>query len=106
MIIDTHAYCFEAWDSARGYPGGAAEHLQLVLEGNAGHHQPAMRIPDGALGDSAAMLRPDANFRLDKRGGRIMWDDGGASYSKYFSPPNLLGCEYTPYSLDSEMHYA
>eukprot|EP01046_Picozoa_sp_COSAG06_P037479 COSAG06_NODE_4233_length_4446_cov_6.373821_7_plen_56_part_01 len=53
MIIDAHAYCFEAWDSPRGY-ASADEHLALVAEGNAGHHQPALRLSDGAAADAAA----------------------------------------------------
>eukprot|EP01051_Picozoa_sp_SAG22_P001486 SAG22_NODE_59_length_23617_cov_252.868144_4_plen_201_part_00 len=122
MIVDTHAYCFLPLDSARGY-ASSDDHLARVCSGNAGHHQPALRINDGAAGDSAAMLRDGSNFRLDRQRGRIVWDDpaaaaeGGAaaaasssssssSYSKYFLPPNLLNLEYTPHSLDCEMHYA
>ena len=106
MIIDAHAYCFEAWDSARGY-ASADEHLALVAEGNAGHHQPALRLSDGYMAgsDASAALTP-LSMRLDKRRGRIVWDAGGESYTKHFAPPNLIGCEYSPYSLDAEMLYA
>ena len=107
MIIDAHAYCFEAWDSPRGF-ASADEHLALVAEGNAGHHQPALRLSDGAAADaaaSAALTR--RSMRLDKRRGRITWDDpAGISFTKHFAPPNLVGCAYSPYQLDGEMLYA
>ena len=77
-----------------------------MASGNAGHHQPALRLDDGKVGDSAAISEPGSNFRLDKRGGRVVWDAGGASYAKYFLPANLLGGEMTPESLDCEMHHA
>ena len=107
MIIDTHAYCFAPLDSARGYDSAAA-HLALVASGNAGHHQPALRLDDGKIGDSAALTRADCGFRLDKQRGRIEWTDttDGSRYSKYFIPPALIGMEYTPHALDAEMHYA
>ena len=108
MIIDTHAYCFEPWGCARGYESPAA-HLALLQSGNAGHHQPALRINDGVIGDSAALTRDDCDFRLDRLRGRIEWADtadGGRRYSKYFTPPALVGPEYTPQALDAEMHYA
>jgi hypothetical protein len=107
MIIDTHAYVFEPWDSTRGYASSAA-HLALVKSGIAGHHQPALRIKDGVIGDSAALNREDCDFRLNKRAGRVEWvdtKDSGRRYSKYFSPPALLGLQYTPQALDAEMHY-
>lgn len=106
MIIDAHAYCFEAWDSSRGY-GSVEEHLALVAEGNAGHHQPALRLSDGSVAEAAAStgLTP-LSMRLDKRRGRVVWDYGDDSYTKHFAPPNLIGCEYSPHSLDGEMLYA
>ena len=55
MIIDTHAYCFEAFDATEPGRGWAdpAEHLALHRAGNAGHHQPALRLDDGLVGDKA-----------------------------------------------------
>ena len=104
MIIDTHAYCFEAFDSPRGFPGGAEEHMALAASSYAGHHQPVVRLNDNALGEASPTLR---DFRLDKRRGRVVWTgEGGREFTKYFTPPNLLGLEFTPYSLDSEMHHA
>jgi hypothetical protein len=108
MIIDTHAYCFEAFDAAEPGRGWAdpAEHLALHRAGNAGHHQPALRLDDALVGDASVLTREDCDFRLDKARGRVVWTHGGRDWTKYFAPPNLLGCEYTAESLDCEMHHA
>ncbi|MDE2716469.1 MAG: amidohydrolase family protein [Chloroflexota bacterium] len=114
MIIDSHAYCFDALDSPRGYASGE-EHLQWAQAANASHHQPAMRIPDGELGPSDVLdpagthdidNLPDLRFRVNKPRGRVVWNWEGREYTKYFLPPNLRNTEFTPFSLDSEMHYA
>ena len=54
MIIDSHAYCFEPADSPRGY-AGAGEHLAIVQQSQARHHQPAFRIKDGVEGPSRVL---------------------------------------------------
>ena len=114
MIIDSHLYCFEPLDNARGY-SSSAEHLGWAQSGHASHHQPAIRISDGAHGpseilDPAGTFRsdglPDVGFELDKKRGRVVWNYEGTDYTKYFMPPNQHNCESTPYSLDCEMHYA
>ena len=114
MIIDSHLYCFEALDSARGY-SCADEHLGWVQGCHASHHQPAMRISDGTDGPSEILdprgtfelaKLPNVDFGLDKERGRVTWKWQGQEYTKYFMPPNQRNCESTPYSLDCEMHYA
>ena len=118
MIIDSHAYCWTPFDAPT--PGFSGDEKMLLLQrAYAGHHQPALRINDGAVGDSAVLLDSTGgqeltakalrhNFRLDKRRGRVVWDqeNGSSSYTKYFLPPNTRDLEYTPFQLDSEMHYA
>ncbi len=114
MIVDSHAYCFEPADSARGY-SSAGEHLAWVQKAQARHHQPAFRLSDGALGpadvvdpdnvtDLAAL--PDVNFRIDRQAGRVLWDHEGETYTKHFYPPNLRNLEFTPASLIGEADYA
>ena len=114
MIIDSHAYCFEPLDSPRGYASGE-EHLRWAQAANASHHQPAMRIPDGEVGPSDVLdpagthdinNLPDLRFRVNKPRGRVVWNWEGREYTKYFLPPNLRNTEFTPFSLDCEMHYA
>ena len=46
MIIDSHAYTFEAADSLMGYDS-VAEHLRWVQEGQARHYQPAFSLQHG-----------------------------------------------------------
>lgn len=74
-----------------------------------------MRIPDGAAGPSDALdpegkhdieNLPDVRFRVNKPRGRVVWNWEGREYTKYFLPPNLRNSEFTPFSLDCEMHYA
>ena len=114
MIIDSHAYCFEPADSIRGY-SSVSEHLRWVQRGQARHHQPAFRRRDRAPGPSDVLMpkgtmsleeMPDLNFRLDKEGGRVLWDYQGETYTKHFYPPNLRNLEFTPDSLIGEMDYA
>ena len=114
MVIDSHLYCFEALDGARGY-SSSEEHLKWAQACHASHHQPTMRIPDGADGPSEildpegtfqAHKLPDVDFGLDKERGRVAWSWEGREYTKYFLPPNQTNCESTPHSLDCEMHYA
>ena len=114
MIIDSHAYCFEPLDSPRGYDSGE-EHLRWAQAANASHHQPAMRIPDGEIGPSDVLdpagthdidNLPDLRFRVNKPRGRVVWNWEGREYTKYFLPPNLRNTEFTPFSLDCEMHHA
>ena len=114
MIIDSHAYCFEPADSGRGY-SSVGEHLKWVQAGQAKHHQPSFRIRDRAPASSEALapngfndhsLLPDVNLRVDHAAGRIVWTIDGEDYSKYYYPPNLRNCEYTPDSLIGEMDHA
>lgn len=121
MIIDSHAYCWTAFDEETEGYSSAGEKMAWLMHSYSGHHQPALRLDDGAVGDASVLVGgatksaagvPTAgtlshNFRLDKAAGRAVWDvPGEGSYSKYFCPPNLKGMEYTAESLDSEMHYA
>ncbi len=114
MIFDSHAYCFESFDSKRGY-SNTKEHLNWVQAAHARHHQPAVRIPDGKLGPSEILdpegfrdldTLPDVDFRINKPRGRVVWNYQGHEYTKYFLPPNLRDTEFTMFGLDSEMHYA
>ena len=114
MIIDSHAYCFPPADSARGY-SSSEEHLRWVQATHAGHHQPAFRIRDRALGPSDVLAPegrreldnlPDLRFRINKPRGRVVWNYQGEEYTKHFFPPNLRDCEFTPFSLNCEMDYA
>ena len=114
MIIDSHAYCFEAADSLPGYDS-VAEHLRWVQAGQAGHYQPAFRVRDRAPASSEALAPdgsavlsnlPDVDFRLDHAAGRVVWTVDGEDYTKHYYPPNLRNCELTPDSLIGEMDYA
>ena len=113
MIIDSHAYCFEPADSPRGY-ASAGEHLAIVQQSQARHHQPAFRIRDGVEGPSHVLDSasgrlgdlPDVGFRIDREAGRVLWDWEGETWTKHFYPPNLRNLEFTPESLIGEMDYA
>ena len=114
MIIDSHAYCFEPADSSRGY-ANAAEHLRIVQQAHARHHQPAFRISDRREGPSHVLDPygkgslddlPNLDFRIDKAAGRVLWNYRGDTYTKHFYPPNLRNLEFTPHSLIAEMDYA
>ena len=114
MIIDSHAYCFEPADSPRGY-ASSEEHLKWVQASHAVHHQPAFRIRDRAPGSSDILAPegrrdlsnlPDVRFRINHPRGRVVWNYEGDEYTKHFYPPNLRSCEFTPFSLNSEMDYA
>ena len=114
MIIDSHAYCFEAADSLLGY-SSVAEHLRWVQAGQAGHYQPAFRLRDRAPGSSEVLAPknkmdmstlPDVNLRVDGAAGRVVWTVDGEDYTKHYYPPNLRNCEFTPDSLIGEMDYA
>ena len=97
MIIDSHAYCFEAADSPLGYDN-AAEHQRWVQAGNAGHYQPAFRTKDRAPGRSDVLVAegtsvlsdlPDVNFRIDHKAGRVLWTVDGEDYTKHYLPSQL-----------------
>lgn len=114
MIFDSHVYCFESFDSERGY-SSKKEHLNWVQAAHARHQQPAVRIPDGVPGPSEILdpegsrdldNLPDVDFRINKPRGRVVWNYQGHEYTKYFLPPNLRDTEFTMFGLDSEMHYA
>jgi len=114
VIIDSHAYCFEPADSPVGY-SGVEEHMKWVQAGQAGHYQPAYRLRDRAPGSPEVLAPqgkwqvsslPDVDFRIDRSAGRVVWTSGGEDYTKYYYPPNLRNCEFTPDSLISEMDYA
>ena len=49
---------------------------------------------------------PICGSELTSPGGRVVWNWEGREYTKYFLPPNLRNSEFTPFSLDCEMHYA
>ena len=114
MIIDSHAYCFEPLDSARGYASGE-ERLRWAQAAHAAHHQPAWRIRDRAPASSEALAPdgdrglsrlPNVSFRADHVRGRVVWTIDGEDYTKQFFPPNLRNLEFTPHSLIGEMDYA
>ena len=114
MIVDSHAYCFEPADSPRGY-ANSTEHLRIVQQAHARHHQPAFRLGDRQEGPSDVLDTqgkgslddlPNLDFRIDKAAGRVLWDYRGDTYTKHFYPPNLRNLEFTPHSLIAEMDYA
>lgn len=114
MIIDSHAYCFEAANSSTGYTS-VEEHLRWVQLGQAHHYQPAFRLKDRVHSSSEILYPkinedinslPDVNFRIDSASGRVVWTVNGEDYTKHYYPPNLRNCEFTPESLISEMDYA
>ena len=99
MIIDSHAYCWSAFDAETSGYDSPGEKLSWLMHSYASHHQPALRLNDGAVGDASVLLDgvpkigagvPSAgdlshNFRLDKAGGRAVWDvPGEGTYTKYF----------------------
>ena len=99
MIIDSHAYCWSAFDAETPGYDSPGEKLSWLMHSYASHHQPALRLNDGAVGDASVLLDgvpkigagvPSAddlshNFRLDKAGGRAVWDvPGEGTYTKYF----------------------
>ena len=114
MIIDSHAYTFEAADSLMGYDS-VDEHLRWVQAGQASHHQPAFSLSDRSRGSSEVLAPgesdvltglPDVDFRIDHAAGRVVWTVDGEDYTKHYYPPNLQGCAFGPDSLISEMDYA
>ena len=114
MIIDSHAYTFEAADSLMGYDS-VDEHLRWVQAGQAKHYQPAFSLSDRSRGSSEVLAPeesdvltglPDVDFRIDHAAGRIVWTVDGEDYTKHYYPPNLQGCAFGPDSLISEMDYA
>ena len=114
MIIDSHAYTFEAADSLMGYDS-VDEHLRWVQAGQARHYQPAFSLGDRSPGSSEVLAPedsdvltglPDVDFRIDHAAGRVVWTVDGEDYTKHYYPPNLQGCAFGPDSLISEMDYA
>lgn len=114
MIIDSHAYCFLAPDSSRGYES-SQDHLNWVQAAHASHHQPAFRTIDRQVGPSDVLAPkrigdfsslPDLSFRIDHSQGRVLWDYEGQEYTKHFYPPGINNCEFSPHSLITEMDYA
>ncbi len=112
MIVDSHAYCFTAPDSAAGHPS-AATHLELWQWAYAQHHQPAFRVRDRAPGNAGLLLERGENggwrtadraFRVDHERERLVWTVDGEEYTKVFLPPNTL--EFSPGNLVAEMDYA
>ncbi len=114
MIFDGHAYCFPSLKGPGGFsdPDQLRRHLQLAM---AGHHQPAWRVRDGAVGDSSALIDPsnwseltglkEAGFHAAKNG-RFEWTDGGEAYVKQYFPPSITDMSYSPDRLVAEMDYA
>ena len=114
MIIDSHAYTFEAADSLMGYDS-VDEHLRWVQAGQASHYQPAFSLGDRSPGSSEVLAPgasdvltglPDVDFRIDHAAGRVVWTVDGEDYTKHYYPPNLQGCAFGPDSLIGEMDYA
>jgi predicted TIM-barrel fold metal-dependent hydrolase len=114
MIVDSHVYVFEPADSPAGHASGR-EHLRWGQAAYAGHHQPAFRTRDRATSDSSVLApggssdidaMPDKGFRFDHLRGRFVWDHDGEEHTKQYFPPNVLGGEFTPYSMIAEMDYA
>jgi len=114
VIIDSHAYCFQAGTHPAGY-ASSAEHLAWIQTAQTGHHQPAWRVRDRAPASSAELGRetpadwsalPDVDFRIDNERGRVLWTIDGEDFTKQFFPPNLRNLEFTPHSLIAEMDYA
>lgn len=114
MIIDSHAYIFLPLDSPRGY-SNTKEHLDWVQSAHARHHQPSFRINDRVSSQSSVLdpksdgdltCLPEANFRLDKATGRVVWTVDGEDHTKHYFPPNLTNMEFSPHSLVGEMDYA
>ncbi len=113
MIIDSHAYSFQQPGIAEGYEN-EYEHLAWIQQVQARHHQPSIKLSDRTLGsaDYLAPLEnslselPDADFRIDHKMGRVLWEWNGETYTKYYYPPNLRNLEFTPSSLVSEMDHA
>ena len=114
MIIDSHAYTFEAADSLMGYDS-VDEHLRWVQAGQASHYQPAFNLGDRSPGSSEVLAPgesdvltglPDVDFRIDHAAGRVVWTVDSEDYTKHYYPPNLQGCAFGPDSLIGEMDYA
>ena len=114
MIIDSHTYCFEPGNSARGY-SSTKEHLNWIQSAHAQHHQPAIRLKDRKVGSSEMLANsmdrnldnlPSVDFGIQQQEGRVIWNSGEEKYTEYFYPPNIRNCEFTPHSLISEMDYA
>ena len=114
MIVDGHTYCFEPADAPAGHADGA-EHLKWLQLWYAAHHQPALRLRDRSPGDASVLNPaaawdpagvPDLGFRADRAAGRMLWEHGSDTWTKYSYPPNLRNLEFTPESLISEMDYA
>lgn len=113
MIVDSHAYCFSAPDTAAGHASAAA-HLEFWQRQYALHHQPAYRVRDRASGDSRLLLDPTAgdplrlslkcNFRVDRVSNRLVWTVDGEDYTKQQLPPNVI--EFSAGALIAEMDYA
>ena len=90
MIMDSHAYAFEAADSLMGYDS-VDEHLRWVQAGQASHYQPAFSLSDRSRGSSEVLAPgesgvltglPDVDFRIDHAAGRVVWTVDGEDYTK------------------------
>lgn len=114
MIIDSHVYTFEPLDSPAGH-ASAREHMRWVQAAYAGHHQPAFRTRDRAPSDSSVLAPlgssdidaiPEKGFHFDHLRARLVWNHDREEHTKQYFPPNMLGAEFTPFSLIGEMDYA
>jgi len=110
MIIYSDASCFELADSANGC-ASSEEHLRGFQTGQAGHYMPAFRILDRSPASSEVLAQGGAkglpapsvvNLRIDHDAGRVISTIDGEDYTKYYHPPNLRNCEFTPQSLISK----
>lgn len=113
MIIDSHAYCFTAPDTAAGH-ASSAQHMEFWQRQYALHHQPAFRVRDRQPGDSrllinptpsdALQIAPDRNFRVDRVCNRLVWTIDTEDYTKQQLPPNVI--EFSAGALIGEMDHA
>ncbi len=113
MIIDSHAYCFTAPDTAAGH-ASSEQHMEFWQKQYALHHQPTFRVRDRQPGDSRLLLNPtpndalqvatDRNFRVDRICNRLVWTVGDEDYTKQQLPPNVI--EFGAGALIGEMDHA
>jgi hypothetical protein len=49
MIIDSHAYCWTAFDAETEGYASPAEKMSWLMHSYSGHHQPAVRLNDNVV---------------------------------------------------------
>ena len=109
MIIDGHMYCFPRLDSAAGYASLKSK-MRVVQRELGGHHQPVWRVRDRAPADNATLVDPDTSELKDVEWGRdlgrLVWSQGGETFTKQYMPPMLHDLEAPPELMVAEMDYA